>query len=63
MLKAKYQTKKLHKQIKKFYAETLFVPAPSIIDLYDPECIERIIDDITLFGTNKNLIEQLRSYM
>lgn len=60
-LKAKYQMRKLEKQVGQFYKEMLFVPAPTPIDLYNPECVERIIDDITLFGESKNLVEQLRS--
>ena len=53
--------KKLTKQVEQFYKEAMFIPAPAIINLYDTECIKRIIDDITLFGADKNLIEQLTS--
>ena len=60
-LKAKYRMRQLTNKVEKFYKETMFVPAPAIINLYDTECIERIIDDITLFGADKNLIEQLTS--
>jgi hypothetical protein len=58
-LKAKYRMRQLEKQVEQFYREMFFVPAPNTINLYDTECIERIIDDITLFGADKNLIQQL----
>ena len=60
-LKAKYRMRQLEKQVEQFYREMFFVPAPTPINLYDTECVERIIDDITLFGESKTLIEKLRS--
>lgn len=59
-LKAKYQMRQLTKQVEKFYKEAIFIPAPSVINLCDTECIERIVDDMMLLGESKNLIEQLR---
>lgn len=52
--------KKLAKQVERFYQEAIFMPAPSIINLYDTECVARIIDDMTLLGEDKSLIEELR---
>ena len=58
-LKVKYRMRQLEKQVRQFYKEAIFIPAPSIINLYDTECIAKIIDDMTLLGENKNLIQQL----
>jgi hypothetical protein len=42
--------KKLVKEIELFYSNTSFIPAPSIIDLFDRDCVKRVADDIALFG-------------
>lgn len=42
--------KKLVKEVETFYKNALFVPAPSIIDLFDRDCVKRVADDIALFG-------------
>jgi hypothetical protein len=42
--------KRLTKEVKEFYQKTIFIPAPSIIDLYDSDCVLRIADDLTMFG-------------
>lgn len=50
-----YETKylrKLTKQIEGFYRAAKFLPAPSIINLFDTQCVQRIADDIAVFGKN-----------
>jgi hypothetical protein len=51
--------KKLTKQVEQFYKEAVFIPAPSIINLYDADCALRIADDMALLGEDKNLIKQI----
>lgn len=51
----------LTKQIKKFYQGARFIPAPIVIDLHNPNCTKRIINDMLLLGANKNLISQLNN--
>lgn len=45
--------KKLTKQVDDFYKEAKFIPRPSIINLYNVNCITRIADDLSLFGNDK----------
>lgn len=42
--------KKLTKQIEDFYQKTIFIPAPSVINLYDTDCLRHIADDLAMFG-------------
>lgn len=44
--------KGLTRQIEQFYQKSTFIPAPSVINLYDTDCIKHIADDILLFGKN-----------
>jgi len=52
---------KLTKQVEQFYREAMFIPAPAIIDLYDYECVARIVDDMKLLGENEELINELQN--
>lgn len=49
---------KLNKKVADFYADTLFVPQPRI-DLTDRECVLKVADDVTLFGNDKQLVDEL----
>ena len=53
--------KKLTKQVEQFYHDAMFIPAPAIIDLYDCECVARIVDDMKLLGENEELINELQN--
>jgi hypothetical protein len=44
--------RKLTKQIEDFYRATKFIPAPNMINLFDARCVQRVADDLTVFGKN-----------
>lgn len=52
---------KLTKKVEQFYKEAMFIPAPSIIDLYDADCVAKIADDMKLLGEDPNLIAQIEN--
>ena len=50
---------KLTRKITDFYKSAIFIPQPSYIDLTDKECVLKVADDVTLFGNDKQLVEEL----
>ena len=51
--------KKLTKKVVDFYNKTVFIPAPNCINLNDRKCIMRVIDDIAVFGKDRELVQNL----
>jgi hypothetical protein len=43
-------TKKLLREIHSFYRSRPFIPSPRTIDLLDVRCMQKVADDIALFG-------------
>lgn len=42
--------RKLSKEIYSFYKARPFIPSPRVIDLFDVKCMQKVADDIALFG-------------
>ena len=49
------KTRQITKKVEHFYQSAKCIPAPSIIDLQDAECVARIANDIALLGKDKEL--------
>lgn len=47
--------RRLTKQVIKFYKGATFMPAPSVINLYDIECLKRVADDLALISNDVEL--------
>ena len=45
----------LTKQVIKFYKGAAFMPAPSVINLYDAECVQKVASDLALISKDVDL--------
>lgn len=45
-----HYARKLIKEVHNFYRSRPFIPSPRTIDLLDVRCMQKVADDIALFG-------------
>lgn len=54
-LMSEINMRRLTKQVIKFYKSAVFIPSPSVINLYDAECVQKVASDLALISKDVEL--------